>query len=343
MEPPRSVAVVLLSAIGDVVHGLPIVRSMRRAWPDARITWVIQPAAYELIRGHPEVDEFIVFDRSAGFPAFRDFRKSMSGRHFDLVVDLQVYLKAGFLTAMLPSTRKLGFDRPRARDLNWLVTTERIRRGPPQHVQDQYVEFLSHLGVPPVMEWDFFFSDEERAARDEFFGQIDGPTLAVVVGTTRPAKNWPSDRYAEVLDHAAREYGLRPVLVGGESDLERRIAAEIQARLSASTARPVHALRNDLRRLAWLLDGADYLLSPDTGPLHVAVALGTPTVGLYGYTDPKRVGPYRRFRELTVDLYTRPGEIMPSTEFRPGNMERITASDVVEKLDLAVRRFPVRG
>ena len=91
------------------------------------------------------------------------------------------------------------------------------------------------------------------------------------------------------------------------------------------------------------LDGADYLLSPDTGPLHVAVALGTPTVGLYGYTDPKRVGPYRRFTELTVDLYTRPGEIMPSTEFRPGNMERITASDVVEKLDLAVRRFPVRG
>ena len=342
MEPPRSVALVLLSAIGDVVHGLPIVRSMRRAWPDARITWVIQPAAHELVRGHPDVDEFIVFERSVGVSAFLDFRKSVSDMDFDLVVDLQVYLKAGLLTAILPAARKLGFDRPRARDMNWLFTNERIRRHAPQHVQDQYIEFLRHLGVPPVMEWDFFFSDDERAARDEFFRGIGGPALAVVVGTTRPAKNWLPQRYAEVLDRAARDHGLRPVFVGGESDVEREIAADIDARLSASEARPVHALRNDLRRLAWLIDGADYLLSPDTGPLHMGVALGTPTIGLYGYTDPKRVGPYRRYTELTVDRYTRPGEILPSAKFRAGNMERITVAEVSEKLDLAVHRFSPR-
>jgi len=128
--------------------------------------------------------------------------------------------------------------------------------------------------------------------------------------------------------------------VGGESDAERRAAAEIESRLASSPARPVYALRNDLRRLAWLIDGADYLLSPDTGPLHMGVALGTPTIGLYGYTDPKRVGPYRRFTDLTVDRYTRPGEVIPSMEFRPGNMERITASEVSDKVSGAVRRFP---
>lgn len=340
--PPRSIALVLLSAIGDVVHGLPIVRSMRRAWPEARITWIIQPVAYELIRDHPDVDEFILFDRASGFSAFTEFRKAMKGRHFDLVVDLQVYLKAGLLTAALPSPRKLGFDRARARDMNWLFTNERIRRHTPQHVQDQYVEFLEHLRIPAVMEWDFFFSDEEAAARNDFYGRIDGPKLAVVVGTTRPAKNWLTDRYAEVLDRAAREHGLRPILIGGESEIEREVAAEIESRLTASGVRPVHALRNDLRRLAWLIDGADYLLSPDTGPLHIGVALGTPTIGLYGYTDPKRVGPYRRFTELTVDRYTRPGEVMPSMEFRPGNMERITVGEVSEKLDLAVNRFSKR-
>ncbi len=104
-------------------------------------------------------------------------------------------------------------------------------------------------------------------------------------------------------------------------------------------ARVVDARKNDLRRLAWLLGGSAIALSPDTGPLHMAVALGTPTVGLYGATDPKRVGPYRRFADLIIDRYTRPGETTPSMEFRAGNMGRIEVADVLEKLELAVRTY----
>ena len=114
------------------------------------------------------------------------------------------------------------------------------------------------------------------------------------------------------------------------------MAAEVTRQ---TRARPVNALANDLRHLAALLDGSAVLLSPDTGPLHIAAACGTPTVGLYGYTDPKRVGPYGRFGDLTVDRYTRPGETEPSMEFRAGNMERIEVRDVAEKLELAVRRY----
>jgi heptosyltransferase I len=321
-----------LSAIGDVVHGMPVVASLRRAWPACRITWVIQPAAHPLVAGHPDVSDFVVFDRSRGARGLLDFRRAVAGRRFDLVLALQVYLKAGLLTWMLPSPRKLGFDRRRARDMNWLFTTERIPPHAPQHVQDQYFEFLEHLGVPAVRRWDFAFSEEERAAQREFFGRLERPALAVILRTTREAKNWPVERYARVLEAAESELGLQPLLVGGEGPAERAAAEEV---MRLTRAGPVNALRNDLRRLAWLLDGSALALSPDTGPLHVAVALGTPTIGLYGATDPKRVGPYRRFGDLVIDRHA-----------RPGGMERIAAGDVLEKLELALRRYrqePARG
>jgi heptosyltransferase I len=97
------------------------------------------------------------------------------------------------------------------------------------------------------------------------------------------------------------------------------------------------ALKNDLRRLAWILDGSALVLSPDTGPLHMATALGTPVIGLYGYTDPKRVGPYRGPRDLIIDRYSRPGETVPSAKVRSGNMKKIEVTEVLEKIERAAR------
>lgn len=337
---PASVVIVLLSAIGDVVHGMPIASSLRRAWPDTRIHWVIQPAGRGLVAPHPAVDEFLLFDRSRGVAGFSDFQRQISGRSFDLTIGLQVYMKAGVLTGMLPSRRKLGFDRARARDLNWLFTNERIPAHEPQHVQDQYFEFLDFLGVPVLREWEFGFSREERQAQARFFDRIDRPPLAVVLRTTRPGKNWPLDRYARVLEIAESDLGLQPVLIGSRAPAEAAAADEL---IRETRSRPINALENDLRRVAWILDGSSLALSPDTGPLHIAVGLGTPAVSLFGYTDPKRVGPYRRFHDLVLDRYTRPGEITPTMEFRPGNMERITVEDVAEKLEHAVRTYGVGG
>lgn len=339
-RPPESVAIVMLSAIGDSVHVLPVIASLRAAWPGARITWVTQPAAHSLMAGRPDVDEFIVFERSRGIHGFVDFRRAVRGRRFDLVIDLQVYLKAGLLTALLPAGRKLGFDRARARDANWLFTTERIPPHAPQHVQDQYLEFVEHLGLEPRRRWDFHLTRGEIARRDALLERVDGPALAVILRTSRPGKNWPAERYARALEIAEHDLGLRPVLVGSAASAERAVADEV---MRLTRARPVDALANDLRGLAALLDGCALLLSPDTGPLHVAVALGVPTIGLYGYTDPKRSGPYRRFGDLTIDRYSRPGETTPSMEFRPGNMERIAVEDVAEKLELAVAHYGVVG
>ena len=332
-----NIAIVMMSAIGDAVHTLPVVNSLRAAAPGCRITWVIQPGPHALVAGHPAIDEFVLFDRKRGWRAYRDVRRATAGERFDLVIALQVYLKAGLVARILRSPRKLGFDRARARDANWLFTTERIPARGQRHVQDQYFEFLEHLGVPPLLEWRLGPTEEERARYADALPDDPRPMVAFVVGTSKPAKEWPAARYAALADRLASA-GIRTVLVGGRSPREMAAAEEIRG-----TARhpPLDLLEWDLRKLVYLLDRVDVLVSPDTGPLHIGVALGTPTVSLMGYTNPRRVGPYRRFHDLMIDAYGDPGEDYPvSAEYRTGRMERITSDEVAAKVALALSRYP---
>lgn len=333
---PDRVAIVLLTAIGDMVHALPVVRSLRAANADVHITWIVQPGPMGLLEGHPDVDELIPFDRKRGWRAFRDLRRAMRGRRFDLVLALQDYMKAGVITAILPAPRKLGLDRRRARDLNWLFTTERVAPRPAGHMQDQYLEYLEHLDVPVRREWRLGPWSAERERYAGLLPPFDGPTVALVVGTSRPAKEWPVERYAELADRVARELGGRCVLVGGLSAREQEAAAGIE-RLADHP--PLDLRAWDLRRVVYLLSEADVLVSPDTGPLHIGVALNTPSVALMGYTNPKRVGPYRRFSELLIDAYGDPGEdYPPDAGYREGRMERITVEEVFRKVELALER-----
>lgn len=334
----------MMSAIGDAVHVLPVVNSMRQAYPAVHITWIIQPGPLGLVRDHPAVDEFIVFDRSAGRRAFSQIREATRGREFDLVIALQVYFKAGLITAMLKSPRKLGFDRKRARDLNWLFTNERIAARGQRHVQDQYIEFLEYLGVPPVLEWNLGPTEEERTRYAELLPESDQPTVSIVLGTSKPEKEWPVDRYVELIDRLHEEVGARCLLVGGRSARETEAAGVIEGKAAHP---PVNLLEWDLRRLVYLLDRSDVLVSPDTGPLHMGIALDVPTVSLLGYTNPRRVGPYRRYQDLMIDAYGDPGEDYPVTaEYRHGRMTRITVDAVVERVKAALERYPrgvVRG
>lgn len=331
----------MLSAIGDAVHVLPVANALKRHWPDTRITWVIQPVPHAMVRDHPAIDDFVIFRRRRGWKAwlgFQELMEKMRDQRFDLLLGLQVYFKAGLITALTPAATKLGFDFVRARDAQWLFTDERIPARGQRHVQDQYFEFLEYLGVDPEpVTWGLGFTPEERAAQDAFFSELDRPACAVVVGTSKAEKNWHAEGYARVLEVVEREHGLRPVVVGGPSPVERRIADDVAARTGATV---VDALGDDLRRLMWIVDGSALLLSPDTGPLHIAHALGTPVVGLFGYTNPKRSGPYRDYRDLIVDGYAQhPGEDYPvMPDYRDG-MERITVEMVLEKVALAMERY----
>jgi heptosyltransferase I len=325
------IGLVMMSAVGDAVHALPVVNAIKRHAPASRLTWVLQPGPAALVHGHPAVDEIVEFDRSKGLAAFTDIRAKLKERPFDLVIGLQVYFKAGLVTSFTRAPIKLGFDRERARDFNWLFTNRRIPRHEPQHVQDQYFEFLRELGISPdPIVWNLGPWEQERAWQRDFFAKVDRPVASIVVGTSKPEKDWMPERWAEVVDALYSDFGVRAVLVGGRSERELRAASIIEQR---AAHRPINALGSGLRNLVSILDGSALALSPDTGPLHMAVALDRPVISLIGYMNPKRVGPYRKFRDLLIDAYGEPGEDYAITmDKRPGHMERITVRDVMEKV-----------
>jgi heptosyltransferase I len=321
------VGIVMMSAVGDAVHVMPIIHAIKAHAAASRITWVLQPGPASLVRGHPMVDDIVVFDRSKGWKAFLHTRRELAARRFDVVLALQVYFKAGLITGFTHAPIKLGFDRERARDANWLFTTHRIQPHTGQHVQDQYFEFIDALGVPHgPPQWTLGpWNDEERTWQRNFHAQFDRPIAPIVVATSKAAKDWMPERWATVCRILWNEFGLQPVLVGGRSPRE----LEAEAIILRDAPMAHSALGSGLRRLAAILDGAAVALSPDTGPLHLAVALRTPVISLLGYTNPKRVGPYDFSRDLMIDAYGDPGEDYPlDMRYREDRMERITVEDV---------------
>ncbi|MFL5574750.1 MAG: glycosyltransferase family 9 protein [Gemmatimonadaceae bacterium] len=337
--PLDRVGIVMMSAVGDAVHVLPVVNALKRHNPASHITWVLQPGPATLVRGHPGVDEIVLFERANGWRAFADARRALAGRAFDVVLNLQVYFKAGIVTSFTRAPVKLGFDRARARDFNWAFTNRKIPPHPAgQHVQDQYFEFLHALGVPhePVT-WNLGPWPDERGWQRDFFAPFRRPAAAIVVATSKAQKDWMPERWAEVCDALHADYGLQPVLVGGRS--ERELHAE-RVIMERARHKPVSALGSGLRRLVAILDGSALVLSPDTGPLHMSVALDRPVVSLIGYSNPKRVGPYRKFHDLMIDAYGEPGEDYPiSMENRLDRMGRITVGAVMEKVEVWKSRY----
>jgi heptosyltransferase I len=332
----------MLTAVGDAVHVLPVVNAIKRADPQSHITWVLQPGPASLVEGHPAVDEIVRFDRSRGWRAFADVRNAFRGQRFDVVLALQDYLKAGILTAIAPAPVKLGYDRKRARDLNWLFTNRHIPPHEPQHIQDEYLEFLSALGMSPnAVEWNIGPWDDERAWQRDFSKQFDRPIVSLVIGTSRPQKDWYAERWGELADALSGRYGLQPVLVGGRSPREEATEAVMLAR---TRHKPVSALNSGLRRLVSILDASALVISPDTGPLHMAVALRRPVISLLGFSNPLRTGPYRAYQELIVNAY---GEMWNgsrlATDRRMDRMQTISVADVLEKVAIWKERYATGG
>jgi heptosyltransferase I len=338
---PRRICIVMLTALGDAVHVLPVVMAFKRHAPGTHITWIAQPAAAALIRGHPAVDEVLVFDRSRGWRAFLDMRRTLAAHAFDAVLLLQPYLKAALLATFAPAPLKVGIDRSRAADASWLATPARLPRRPLGHMQDQFLEFAEYFGVPTEpLTWDLGPWVDERAAQRTFFAGIERPVASIVVGTSKAEKDWIPERWAEVCDALVERYGLQPVLVGGRS--ARELVAE-RIIMDRARHKPVSALGSGVRPLVGILDRSALVLSPDTGPLHMSVALDRPTVSLIGYADPRRTGPYRRFHDLMIDAFHDPGESGPVTnERRHDRMSRIAVADVLTRVEVWKQRYDSR-
>ena len=329
----------MLSAIGDSVHVLPVINAIKREYPMAWITWVMEPGTAALHRGHPAIDEIIEVEPHRGPSALAAYRLGFRGKPpFDLLLDLQVALKGGLVTALTPATVKLGFDRARARDLNWVFTTAKIKPGPRAHVQDQYFEFLAALKIPPEpIFWHLGPRGEERSWQQSFYAGFERRAAALVIGAGDPDREWLPERWAAVADALSTTYDLEPVLVGGQRPSELETAHRIQM-LARYPVR--NALGVGLRRLVAVLDGAALVVSLDTGPLHIAVALDRPVVSLMAQADPKRTGPYAKYQDLIVDAFREPGDgdAVIWTR-RRGRMARITVDQVLARAALWQERY----
>jgi heptosyltransferase I len=334
------VCIVMLGAVGDVVHTLPVLSAIKRHHPAAKVSWILQPGPASLVRGHPDPDEIILFHRSRGLKAFAELRRELRERSFTLTLAMQSYFKAGVIAAMTPSPVRLGFDRARARDMTWIFNNRSLPSRPERHFQDQYLEFLDAIGVPAEpLTWNLGPWAEEITWRNQFAAQFHRPIASLVVGASRAEREWVEERWIPVARELYSTFGLMPVVVGGKSEKE----ASVFERIRQESGVPVHStLGVPFRQLVSVLDASALVISVNTGPMHIAVALNRPTISLHGFANPKRVGPYRRFHDLMIDAYGDPGEDYPITRInRPGRMQHITVHQVLEKVERWVAVYGV--
>ena len=345
---PRSLCVIRLSAIGDTCHVVPIIHSLERKWPGCRITWIIGRSEAKLMSLLPGI-EFLAIDKRHFAAEFARLRSLLRGRHFDALLHMQLSLRASLLSTLVHAPVKLGFDRARARELQWLFTNRQIAPRGRQHVLDSFWGFADALGatVPGTddhqLEWNLPLPAEAAAYAARVIPDAQ-PTLLISPCSSHVLRNWRADYYAQIGDYAASRWHMRVVLCGGPSAVEREMGDRI---LALARHTPVDQIgRDTLPEMTALLRAATVLVTPDSGPAHMATMVGTPVIGLYAATNPARSGPYlsqqwcvNRFPEAARAFRGREPDELPWTVKieQPGVMELIRPEDVIERLDALMK------
>jgi heptosyltransferase I len=341
-EPPRSLCILRLSAIGDTCHIVPVIRTLQQAWPATQLTWIIGKTEARLMNLLEGV-ELITVDKHAGLSASRrSLSAQLRGRHFDVLLHMQLALRASMLARKIPAALKIGFDRARARELQWLFTNARIAARAREHVLDSFFGFVAALGIQErVLRWDIPIPAAARAYAQRLIPD-SRPTLVISPCSSHPQRNWPPERYAAVADYAAQKHGMRVILAGGPSELERETGAAIERQVRDKAQLVNQIGRDTLPELLALLSRATMLVAPDSGPVHMATTVNTPVIGLYAATNPQRSGPYLS-RRWCIDAYSQAAqqflgklpEQLPWTRKieQPGVMDLIGVEQVTAKID----------
>jgi heptosyltransferase I len=342
-DAPQQLCILRLSAIGDISHTLPIVRTLQYHWPQTRLTWIIGQTEYGLVADIPGV-EFIVFNKRQGWRAYWALYQRLKTRHFDALLHMQMSLRASLIALLVRSPIKLGFDKQRAKDLQWLFTTHHIIAKPRQHVIDSFFGFTQRLGIPVQhYEWNIPIPAQ---AQDFANQQLPGaqPILVISPCSSMAYRNWHAAGYAAVAEHAAHRHGLRVVLTGGAGMIERATAEQIKSLCHA----PVIDLvgKSNLKELLAILRKASVVIAPDAGTAHLANAVGVPVIGLYATTNPDRARPYS-WPQYVVTQYPAAvrnkfakdvTEVPWGTRIRdPGTMDLIETKTVIAMLDRVIQ------
>ncbi len=336
---PKSVVIVRLSALGDVINVVPVVRAIQDHWPETKISWVIGRNEAGLVRGLDNV-EFVVVDKSRGLGAFRDVRRRLAGRKQDVLLHAQVSARANLVALGIPARRRIGYDRVRAREGHGLVVRERIPGVAFQHQVQGFLEFARTLGLPArEPRWDLPLDPDDLAFAREILPD-PGQRLLISPCSSHPARNWSAQGYARVADRGF-ELGAGPaVIMGGPGRQDQAMAREIESRVRHPVINLVG--RDTLTRALAVIDRGRVLVAPDSGPVHFAAAMGTPVLGLYAATWSRRSGPWGSL-ENCVDRFAdaarrfrhrEPEELRWGTRIeKPGVMDLIDTASVLERLE----------
>ena len=337
----KNIAVVRFSALGDVTLVVSAIRNLQRTFPDATITWVTSPLAYSLLQGLPGIN-FEVFEKPKTLADYRAFYQAFSQRTFDVVLAMQANLRINLLYPALHAPLKIGFDRVRAREGQWLFCNRAIPFAD-SHLLDSFMSFTEQIGATvETITWGLPIGAAEKSWAQQQLKLLPRPLIAIHPVASKMERTWLFERYAEVMQAVAQKWHGGIVLTGGRAPFEMDFCARLSSNAPSGTLNLCG--KTTPKQLAALLGQVDVLLAPDTGPVHIATAMQTPVVGLYAVAPPSLSGPYGR-QEFIVNRYPEavrkflnkdPQRIKWNTRVHhPQAMALIQAEDVLRQIGRA--------
>lgn len=292
----RNILIVKLSAIGDCIHALPVASALKACYPQARITWVVEKPAYDLLTNNPNIDEIIIFDKAqcktpGGFFSYvPGFVSTLRNRRFDLALDLQGLFKSAAITYLSGAPKRLVYCN--AREFSDKISQKVCGPNSDGHVVDRYLDVVRAVGCHITKpEFTINITEKEAALAQAIAKQagldIAHPYVVLIPGTNWPNKCWPPGHFAQLAEKLFDKH-IIPVFVGTNAD--KTAMDEIIANM---TIPPVDLTgKTSLKQLAYILQNAKTVVAGDTGPMHLAAAVNTPVIALFGPTDSQRNGPY---------------------------------------------------
>jgi heptosyltransferase I len=292
----NSICIVRLSALGDVLMMVPLIRTLQFNLPGAKLTWIISRPAFDLVEGMDGV-EFIVIDKPKNLADFWQFKKQMSSRCFDVLLAPQASFRTNLLYPLIKAKRKIGYDTLRAKDGHGWVVKERIKSGP-DHTLESFLKFAESLGCENrIICWDLPLADADHEWA-QYHLPKQGPIVVVNPAASKPERSWPVERYIAVLQQVMERWQAQIVLTGGPGEYDKVLADEILATIPAINL----VGKTKPKQLLAVIKSATAVLCPDTGPSHMAAAVNTPVIALHAVTNPFVSGPYT-FQHLVVNRY----------------------------------------
>ena len=345
----NSICIFRLSAIGDVCLIIPTVKAIQRSFPEAKLSWIISNPAYQLVKELPGVT-FIVIDKPHSLKDYINLYRQLGEYRFDIVLATQASMRVNLLYPALKSARKIGFDKQRARDMQWLFTNENIEFKN-QHLLDSFLAFAAKIGatVPKKlpseeMEWDIPLSDKDEWEANKILTVKNCKyRIAINPVTSKSERNWELERYTELIDAITNKYDCHIILTGGAAPKEQGQIQTIIKHCQNHDQITNSAGTLNLKQLAALLGNVDCLISPDTAAIHIASAMKTKVIGLYAVAPAKLSGPYFS-NQLTIDKFAdavtrllnkKPESIPWKTRVHDSRaMQLIQVDDVLSKLSI---------